>query len=95
MKIICIHCQTELKPSHNGTLVIETADFGEPAPSPSKVWNAATWKCPGCGIEVVAGFGNPLREDHYKADFPDWLEVQKAHASQIVYDHERPVKNGR
>jgi hypothetical protein len=93
-KLVCSQCETELKPYHNGTLVIETADFGEPKPSPYKVWQADTWKCPGCGIEIVAGFGtNPLRQDHYVKDFPEWLDRQLAEADQIVYDHERPVKH--
>ncbi len=92
MKIICIHCQTELRKSNLGTLVIETADMGEPDPSPYKVWSADTFQCPGCGIEVVADFGTPLREDHWKKDFPAWLETRKAASSQIVYDYERPVK---
>ena len=84
-KLVCVKCQTEFKPSHNGTLVIETASFG-----PYKVWNADTWKCPGCGSEVVAGFGEPMREDHYRPDFPEWLEKEKVAASQIIYDNEYP-----
>jgi len=85
-KLVCTTCQTELKPSHNGTLVIEMASFG-----PYKVWYADCWKCPGCGYEVSAGFAEqPLRQDHYAADFPEWLETTKAHNDHIVYDFEEP-----
>jgi len=84
-KLVCKKCETELKPTHNGTLVIETASFG-----PYKVWSADTWKCPGCDVEIVAGFANnPLRE-HYTEDFPAWLEKAKTAAGEIVYDNEKP-----
>lgn len=85
-KLVCVNCETELKVLDNGILVIETASFGV-----YKVWSADTWKCPGCGFEVVAGFGQiPLRADHYKDDFQGWLEQEKANATVIVYDNERP-----
>jgi hypothetical protein len=85
-KLVCTTCKTELRPSHNGTLVIEMASFG-----PYKVWNSDTWKCPGCGVEIVAGFANnPLRQDHYSDDFPEWLEKVKRQADEIVYDFESP-----
>jgi predicted RNA-binding Zn-ribbon protein involved in translation (DUF1610 family) len=85
-KLVCTECQTELKPSHNGTLVIETASFG-----PYKVWAADTWKCPGCGVEIVAGFSDePIRQDHYAKDFAAWLTNEISISSQVVYDHGRP-----
>ena len=85
-KLVCTNCQTELKPETSGTLIIETASFG-----PYKVWNADTWKCPGCGTEIVAGFGNePWRSDHYSKDFPEWLESVKNTARRVEYDHEKP-----
>lgn len=85
-KMVCVDCQCELKPVDNGTIVIETASFGV-----YKVWSADTWKCPGCGKEIVAGFGNiPLREDHYADDFHEWLETVKANADRIEYDNEKP-----
>ena len=86
-KIVCVTCQCEFKPSTNGTVVIETASFG-----PYKVWNADTWKCPGCGVEVVAGFAKqPMRQDHYAPDFPSWLDEVVEAAPRVVYDHEKPA----
>ena len=85
-KLICTKCQTELKPSCNGVLVVEMADFG-----PYKTWAADAWKCPGCGVEVIAGFSEqPIRQDHYKDDFPEWLEHEKSISPRTVYDYERP-----
>jgi hypothetical protein len=86
-KLVCTHCQCELVCETSGTTVIEMASFG-----PYKVWDADTWKCPGCGVEIVAGFANiPVRQDHYADDFPAWLEQLKENAKRIVYDYERPV----
>ena len=90
-KLVCVTCQTELKPETNDTVVIETASFG-----PYKVWNADTWKCPGCGVEIVAGFPEmPLRQDHYSDDFPEWLDNVKTKATRVEYDHERPTPKRR
>jgi len=88
-KLVCTTCHCELRPETNGIIVIETASFG-----PYKVWNADVWKCPGCGIEIVAGFGEvPIRADHYSPDFPDWLEKVKATARRVEYDNETPRCN--
>lgn len=87
-KLVCVTCQCELKPETNETLVIETASFG-----PYKVWNADTWKCPGCGVEIVAGFPEqPIRQDHYKADFKPWLDHACSVAERVEYDHEHPLQ---
>lgn len=85
-KLVCVKCECELRPETNGTTVVETASFG-----PYKIWDADTWKCPGCGMEVVSGFGNnPVREDHYAEDFKPWLETYLGNSRRIVYDNEKP-----
>lgn len=86
-KLVCVKCQTELKPLINGITLIEMAEFG-----PYKVWAADTWKCPGCGTEIVSGFSHqPLRQDHWEGDFLEWLEGVKKRAPAVVYDYERPT----
>ena len=85
-KLVCVTCECELKPETNGTVVIETASFGV-----YKVWSADTWKCPGCGKEIVAGFASqPMRQDHYAEDFSDWVKSVETNAKRVVYDNERP-----
>lgn len=60
MKMVCVKCEIEFRPEKNGVHVHElmrndTAVY--------KIWDADLWKCPGCGILVVAGFGQkPLAE---------------------------------
>lgn len=83
--MVCTKCQVALKPVDNDTVVIETASFG-----PYKVWNADTLKCPKCGIEIVAGFGQkPIREDHFAPDFQEWLEKTKSIRSRVQFWNEK------
>jgi hypothetical protein len=82
-KLVCVACEIELMPEVNGTLVIETASFG-----PYKVWDADTWKCPKCGVEVVTGFGQRPLMEHFEDGFVEWPEDKKAQAKKIVYDNE-------
>jgi hypothetical protein len=73
-------------------MVIEMASFGV-----YKVWDADLLECTGCGHQFVGGFGvEPIRQDHYAHDFPEWLEKVKTtfleNGGQIVYDYEHPQK---
>lgn len=84
--VVCVKCQTALRPHIIGALVIEMASFG-----PYKVWAADLYKCPGCGIEIVTGFGPaPIRQDHYKPDFAEWLENEKKISPRVIYQYEKP-----
>lgn len=84
---VCVKCETEMRPETNDTTVVEMAWFG-----PYKVWLADVWKCPGCGVEIVAGFGaRPVREDHYADDFARWLDEFLSTSRRIVNDFERPT----
>jgi hypothetical protein len=89
-KLVCVKCQIELRPSVNGVTVIEMASFG-----PYKVWAADEWECPGCGQKIISGFSNePIRQDHYADDFPQWLEHEIERAtkvSKVIWDFERPL----
>ena len=83
-KIVCENCEVELKPECNNTTVVETASFG-----PYKVWLADTWKCPGCGIQVVTGFGREPIKEHFMDGFDEWLRLHVQKARKVVYDNER------
>ena len=93
-KLVCPKCECEFRPKLNGVGVIETMNFGV---DPYKLWRADLWECPGCSMEVVAGFSGqgitPLAE-HFQNGFAEELEDLKQ-AKMIVYDHERPrLKSG-
>ena len=87
MKIVCVRCQCEFRPETNGTTVVETAQF-----QPYKVWHADTWKCPGCGVEVVSGFAQKPFIQQGDESFDDRVQKELRTARRVVYDHERPVK---
>ncbi|OGO11453.1 MAG: hypothetical protein A2Y53_00100 [Chloroflexi bacterium RBG_16_47_49] len=83
-KLVCVNCEVEYRAKTNGVLVIETASFGA-----YKVWQADLLECPVCLNKIVGGFANiPLRQDHYKPDFPEWLEKAKQEAPLVIYDNE-------
>ena len=86
-KLVCAKCECELRPETNGVGVIETASFG-----PYKIWDADLWKCPGCGIEIVAGFGQRPIAQHFEEDFDKELKVVKETRPRVLYDNERPKK---
>ncbi len=86
-KLVCVNCQTELRCETSGTTVVDMADFGI-----YKVWDADTYKCPGCGNEVVTGFGERPMREHYETGFDEWWNAFKFRACRIVYNYERPIK---
>lgn len=61
---VCKKCHVELRPETNGVGVLDLASFG-----PAQIWAADLWKCPGCGIEIVGGFGRGPISEHYEPDF--------------------------
>ena len=89
-KVVCTACHCALKLETRGTLVIETIE------SDVKVWYADTWKCPNCGIEIIAGFANlSTRANRANSDFPEWLEWlerTKSTAQRVEYYDEHPSR---
>ncbi len=88
-KLVCVKCQCELRPETNGTVVIEMAQE-----KPYKVWKADTWKCPGCGVEVVGGFGQKPFMENFQEKFAEDLQTEIETAQRVVYDYERPQTKG-
>ena len=67
---VCPECNRELWPETNGVGVL---DMFRPSDSdkeePYEVYDADLWKCPGCGIEVVGGFGSGPIARHHDENF--------------------------
>jgi len=52
-------CGRFMRVKKNSVTVEELTEDGEPY----KLWDADRWQCPGCGAEVIAGFGKgPIAE---------------------------------
>lgn len=81
-KMVCVNCHVEFRPEKNGTIVIETASFG-----PYKIWEADTWKCPKCNVEVVCGFGQQPIAEHWYQDFQERMQ-RVCEGARVEYDNE-------
>ncbi len=83
-KMVCSQCQLELQPQKTGVILIEMADFGE-----YKIWSADLWRCPDCGMGIVAGFADEPIRIHHEDDFPAVLAGIHANPDAwILYDYE-------
>ena len=67
---VCTKCNRELHPEKNGVGVLDLNEDGKPY----EVYDADLWKCPGCGMEVVGGFGEGCISAHYEADFQKMID---------------------
>lgn len=85
MKPVCVRCQVEFKVFENGITVAELFRDKQVY----RLWQADIWKCAGCGAEVVFGFGNEPRVEHYEEDLKSALENIKANGGKIVFSQER------
>ena len=87
---VCKKCETELKPEKNDIRLVDT--FQDP-PQPCKIWSADLWKCPGCGYEVVVGFGQGAIMEHWEDGFAGYLE--RCQRGTVIYNTERRCMNGK
>ncbi len=53
---ICVNCKIEFRCKKNSFLVRDP----ESGPAPSTYWSGDKFQCPGCGVEIVVGFGRPM-----------------------------------
>ena len=69
---VCLRCHRFLKVKKNGVVIEE----GRPLTGqrdgpwgPYKLWQADLWVCPGCGVEIVMGFGRGPLSEHFRPDY--------------------------
>jgi len=70
-RLVCVKCQRRYRRMKCGINVVET--FGENSDEPYKLWKADLWRCPGCGTEIVTGFGFENFAEHYQPNFKEVL----------------------
>ena len=64
---ICVACQLQMSCSRTGVdIELMAAEAGY------QVWSGDLWKCEGCGLAVVRGFGNMPVTEHFK---PHYAEI--------------------
>ena len=89
-KPVCVKCEVEYRPHKNGVYVKEIRLDG----SFYKLWSADIWKCPGCGHELVWGYGHsPLVQDHQLLTSPELKSMlQKAEEDGVILCKEKYEK---
>ena len=88
-KQVCVKCEVEFKPEANGVVVAEMFRKNQKI---YKLWVADLWKCPICGVEIVAGFAQYRFAEHFQDDCEKIVEEMKAEGRRIIYDKEFPYK---
>lgn len=67
-KPVCVACGLTMYPEENGICAMEMKD--KEKTEPYRIWSTDKWKCPGCGIEVLSGFGD-------RASYPGTEEYER------------------
>lgn len=87
MKPVCIPCHMFYRSEHTGFKFIEGMPDGnnvQPGMAeadrwkPYKLWVGDRWKCPGCGHEIICGFGSGPIDEHYTKTFADNVRAHGA-----------------
>ena len=82
-KPICCKCSLEMRTWTTGVRVVEL--YGNPEkPSPYKIWNGDSYKCPKCGSRVVVHFGDNPRQ-HFDAGFAKQIAYLREQDARPVY----------
>lgn len=73
--LVCVPCKLFYRVERQGVAMEEGMPKGEllnggsETWGPYKLWMADLHKCPGCGHELLAGFGHGPINEHYKPDY--------------------------
>lgn len=84
-KSVCVNCEVELKPEHNGVIIAEMFQNNSKL---YKLWEADLWKCPECGLEVILGFAQQPFMEHWQGPIEQVLEECRESGRKIIYDKE-------
>ncbi len=84
---VCVRCQREMIPEQNGIGVLDmNGDKG------FQLWDADLWKCPGCDVEIVVGFGQCPVSEHFEGERFNQMVISYKNDSQVI---ESRQKSGR
>lgn len=84
-KMVCTECAVELKPEKNGVYVAELFQNNSKI---YKLWRADKWKCPGCKIEIVAGFAAMPVMEHFEGNIELAVRDLRGKGIEVIYDSE-------
>jgi len=70
MHIVCVSCSRFMLVERNGVVVCQWAPLGlENTLVPYQLWKADLYRCPDCGRDTVAGFGQAPIVQHHEGAF--------------------------
>lgn len=87
MNFACPKCQLKLRPKKTGVALEAMSTWGS-----YQLWMADLWHCPGCGLEIAAGFGSAGQQpvaEHWQPDYEDKLALYKPAARFWANEQER------
>lgn len=79
MSPICVECRLFMTRVKNGVSVLTHAET-----RPYQLFRADLFECPGCGGQVVTGFGSNPESEHFAPDFAE--RIERAEQLVKVYD---------
>jgi len=90
-KPVCVPCRMFFRAEKTGFYFIEGMPHGNAPPgnaapemwSPYKIWSSDKWRCPGCGTEILSGFGREALALHNEPDFKRLAESLNATQLQV------------
>jgi RNase P subunit RPR2 len=85
-KPICVKCEKEFYPFHNGAFLVELYHNNEFV---YKIWHCDIYQCPKCEVKIVYGYGdNPIMTDgDGEKNCRDFIKLKK-NVEFIVYEYE-------
>jgi hypothetical protein len=69
MRPVCVACQIEMRCEKNGVGIVEMIHVDGGSAEPYRLWSADRWRCPGCGQQMVVGYGREPMAEQYQPDF--------------------------
>ena len=80
---ICVGCRVAMRCERNGFVVSDPSTSGACA----TLWRGDKWKCPGCGVQIVEGFGTGT----LLVDYPE-EQREEAIIESMPFRHSLPLK---
>ena len=84
-KMVCVKCEVEFRPETNGVHIFEMMNNNTKI---YKIWQADKWRCPECGVEVVAGFAQHPTREQFDDDI-EFVSKKMLDDGNVIYDKER------
>lgn len=78
---VCVACQCEMHPEKNDVGVLSFA-----GDEPYQLWSADLWRCPGCSVQIISGFGHRPICESWMEKFQGFCDSYK---DRLYHNYER------